>query len=99
MGKAFGGNYGKLSLFATAEGTQGITQGYTYLKSECNLDPNGLASMTKYNSKKSSSGDSVYNRYSNLCGHVGLAPGENAELYRQKIQELLVGSGAKPQYD
>ena len=49
--KAFGGNYGKLSLFATAEGTQGITQGYTYLKSECNLDPNGLASMTKYNSK------------------------------------------------
>ena len=87
--------------------------GYCYLKTERNLNPEPLAAKTKYNSKKKfkngvigSDGDGGenigskvldFNPYSNLCGLVALAPGENPGFYRDIIRKVV--GKIPPSYD
>ena len=58
-----------------------------------NLDPNPLAAKTKYNSE-----GGEFKVYSNLCGHVGLAPGEDVTQVWEAMQKV-VQAGAVVKYD
>ena len=94
--KAFGGKFAKLSTFIDAPSptdTESLITGYTYLPTSVNLDPNPLAAQTKYNSQ-----DGEFKVYSNLCGHVGLAPGEDVTQVWEAMQKV-VKAGAVVKYD
>ena len=94
--KAFGGKFAKLSTFIDATNptdTESLITGYTYLPTSVNLDPNPLAAKTKYNSE-----GGEFKVYSNLCGHVGLAPGEDVTQVWEAMQKV-VQAGAVVKYD
>ena len=102
--EAFGGKFGKLSKFCNEIFPLPIFRGYTYLKTHVNLDFERKAVLTKFNSKKRKRGDdgtiptvNEFNCYSNICGHIALAPGENVSIYRDAIECVL--RKCKPCFD
>ena len=89
--RARGGKFWKLNEFLGSpippEG------GYTYLKSTLNLDYEPTAVRTKSNSVSIKKDDRFNNiedfkPYSNLAGHVALAPGEDIEMYWNAVKAV-----------
>ena len=89
--KAFGGQFAKLTTFINAPtpaDMEALITGYTYLPTVTNLDLNPLAAQTKYNSE-----GGVFKVYSNLCGHVSLAPGEDVKSIWEAMQKVVQAGG------
>jgi hypothetical protein len=97
--RAYGGKFWKLNEFLCSP--LPVERGYTYLKSSLNLDFEPTATQSLSNSIRIREGESPkiedFKAYSNLSGHVALAPGEDVYAYWAAAQAALLKS--RPSYN